>query len=101
MTLAVAAIFLQPLATHARSGGAPTDACINLTPNHNMIGAANDAPGGYFIYTSLRDIDFNYNASTEYTSRLTNFLCCKFNDFDVSSYSLRHGDVSRVCDPST
>ena len=74
-----AVAILQPLRTHAAvpterdlasvcSNGAPASVCSNLVPTGHSVGAANDAPGGYFVDTSLRDTNFAFNASTEYTS---------------------------------
>ena len=66
--MAFAVAILQPLRTHARPNGAPASVCSNLVPAGHPVGAANDAPGGYFVDTSLRDANFAFNASTEYTS---------------------------------
>ena len=58
------AISAGPLGTHALRDGAPTDACMSLTPGH-PASQASDVPGGYFIDTELRDENFVYNTSEQ------------------------------------
>ena len=73
ITVIAAVAISGPLGTHARSGGAPTDACVSLTPGH-PANQASDVPGGYFIDTELRDGNFVYNTS-EQVKTLTMVLC--------------------------
>ena len=99
--VAFAVAILQPLRTHALPSGAPTSVCSSLVPAGHSVGAANDAPGGYFVDTSLRDTNFAFNASTEYTS-MSKSIHCNSIFMLCCSYSLRQSsDVSRVRDPST
>ena len=64
ITVIVAVAISGPLGTHALPGGAPTGACVSLTPGH-PASQASDVPGGYFIDTELRDENFVYNASEQ------------------------------------
>ena len=64
ITVIVAVAVFGPFGANALPGGAPTGACVGLTPNH-PASQASDAPGGYFIDTELRDENFMYNTSEQ------------------------------------
>ena len=65
ITVIVAVAIFGPLGSHAFPGGAPSGACVSLTPNHQLRSQASDVPGGYFIDTELRDENFVYNTSEQ------------------------------------
>ena len=71
----VAVAIFGPLGTHARSGGAPTEACVSLTPGHPAASQASDVPGGYFIDTELRDENFMYDTSEQDSYNGTLYKC--------------------------
>ena len=66
----LAAIFIELV--QSNPDGAPIGACTGLIPTgHTGTGQAGDAPGGFFIFTSLLNDGNNgaYEAGTTYRSK--------------------------------
>ena len=80
-TVVLAALSLPLITTHAFPDGAPLAVCYAyhgsrvISPKH-PAGNANDAPGGYFIDSDLRDTSFFFDTSKQtYTSKRTIDSC--------------------------
>ena len=67
MILLVLGCIICLCCVQARSNGAPSQACVTITPSHPA--SSQPIPGGYYIYSDLIDNGGGYVADMEYTSK--------------------------------